>query len=164
MCGLPRPPPPPPVLTHHHGHQLQRNGESELGLSLVEECMRLSFCPKLLTWVSVMILFMVICPDFGPWVGFVSHLMPSECTLLSNLTQVSHAGWAEQSCVLHAVTSSLGPFESYFPVVVVAHPRGKRFLTYPCEAWWCFKGCSWILKAMCIFCLFFTFGGFVLKC
>lgn len=47
----------------------------------------------------MMMLFMVICPDLGPWVRFCkSELTSSECALLSNLMEVSSAGWVEQLC------------------------------------------------------------------
>lgn len=36
----------------------------------MEARIRLSFCPELLIRVFVVMLFMVICPDLGPWVRF----------------------------------------------------------------------------------------------
>lgn len=61
-------------------------------------------CYSVLNCLSacLMMLFIVISPRQGTLGGvFKSHLTPSECTLLSNLTQVSHAGWGEQLCSVH---------------------------------------------------------------
>lgn len=120
-------------------------------------------CYSVLSCLSacLMMLFIVISPRQGTLGGvFKSHLTSSECTLLSNLTQVSHAGWGEQLCSVHCDLKPKSFWVIFSQGGLLAPPKGKRLLTlssYEGLSSW-FERCSWNLKATCIF-WFFTFWG-----